>query len=170
MAFEVILPVATGGVSGCWCVAARGNRDSDRHPASICALRTQKGKSVRRRSSHVALRPPSEARSHRVPGTTPRHARKPTDRELTTVCRRALAPHAASWYRRVSERPVCRSGTVLGGSSNGRTADSDSACLGSNPSPPANKIRDLANASKSSAPESYHLATTRSKLWLPLPT
>src|SRR5258708_4702478 len=29
-------------------------------------------------------------------------------------------------------------GTLLGGSSNGRTADSDSASLGSNPSPPAN--------------------------------
>jgi hypothetical protein len=26
----------------------------------------------------------------------------------------------------------------VGGSSNGRTADSDSACLGSNPSPPTN--------------------------------
>jgi hypothetical protein len=31
----------------------------------------------------------------------------------------------------------------LGGSSNGRTADSDSASLGSNPSPPANKIKEL---------------------------
>ncbi len=29
----------------------------------------------------------------------------------------------------------------VGGSSNGRTADSDSACLGSNPSPPANSQR-----------------------------
>lgn len=28
-------------------------------------------------------------------------------------------------------------GPGFGGSSNGRTADSDSACLGSNPSPPA---------------------------------
>ncbi len=30
-----------------------------------------------------------------------------------------------------------------GGSSNGRTPDSDSGCLGSNPSPPATKIKHL---------------------------
>ena len=36
----------------------------------------------------------------------------------------------------------------IGGSSNGRTADSDSACLGSNPSPPANKINDLDSCNK----------------------
>ena len=35
-------------------------------------------------------------------------------------------------------------GSGIGGSSNGRTADSDSACQGSNPCPPANKINGLA--------------------------
>ena len=35
-------------------------------------------------------------------------------------------------------------GVGLGESSNGRTADSDSACLGSNPSSPANNFNDLA--------------------------
>src|ERR1700704_6413244 len=34
-------------------------------------------------------------------------------------------------------------GTLLGGSSNGRTADSDSASLGSNPSPPASYFQSL---------------------------
>ena len=32
----------------------------------------------------------------------------------------------------------------LGGSANGRPSDSDSDCLGSNPSPPANYFNDLA--------------------------
>ena len=35
--------------------------------------------------------------------------------------------------------------TPVGGSSNGRTADSDSASLGSNPSPPANKYTHRIN-------------------------
>ena len=38
---------------------------------------------------------------------------------------------------------MCPADPEFGGSSNGRTADSDSACLGSNPSPPANKINEL---------------------------
>ena len=40
--------------------------------------------------------------------------------------------------------PVRAMSVRVGESSNGRTADSDSACLGSNPSSPANKINDLA--------------------------
>ena len=35
----------------------------------------------------------------------------------------------------------------LGGSSNGRTADSESANLGSNPSPPANTLQHFLTAS-----------------------
>ena len=47
---------------------------------------------------------------------------------------------ASEWpccYMRATGRRACRD-PGIGGSSNGRTADSDSACLGSNPSPPAN--------------------------------
>ena len=66
-------------------------------------------------------------------------------------CRRGSGPPVSpnlqsSTLRARSSFPLAlhapiRSG--IGGSSNGRTADSDSACLGSNPSPPANKINDL---------------------------
>ena len=40
-------------------------------------------------------------------------------------------------YRPSCDGRLCPSDPGIGGSSNGRTADSDSACLGSNPSPPA---------------------------------
>ena len=46
-----------------------------------------------------------------------------------------------------------------GGSSNGRTPDSDSGCLGSNPSPPANKINDLYDRHLRPVRSSYHQAT-----------
>jgi hypothetical protein len=55
-------------------------------------------------------------------------------------------PNTASlWYQRAAG-PACikRTGRASdGGSSNGRTADSDSASLGSNPSPPAKLINGL---------------------------
>ena len=51
----------------------------------------------------------------------------------------------------------------LGGSSNGRTADSDSACLGSNPSPPATQLVEIARFSKS--PHSAELCRHVCGLW-----
>jgi hypothetical protein len=47
---------------------------------------------------------------------------------------------AAPTQRRLVVLSAGRAGSSDGGSSNGRTADSDSASLGSNPSPPANLL------------------------------
>ena len=48
-----------------------------------------------------------------------------------------LADARSCCYDPRSGGPCCPPDPGDGGSSNGRTADSDSACLGSNPSPPA---------------------------------
>ena len=61
---------------------------------------------------------------------------------ISALCARSAAP--------VSRRSAAGSHTrrAGGGSSNGRTADSDSASLGSNPSPPANLFNDLGETSR----------------------
>ena len=58
----------------------------------------------------------------------------------------ALRGRGGADIRPNSGAPLARCDPGFGGSSNGRTADSDSACLGSNPSPPA--TLSLSNSSK----------------------
>ena len=59
-------------------------------------------------------------------------------RALAEAHQRRLARLEHTCYTpRLSVAASCYGQNGLGGSSNGRTADSDSACLGSNPSPPA---------------------------------
>jgi hypothetical protein len=49
-----------------------------------------------------------------------------------------------------------------GGSSNGRTADSDSVSLGSNPSPPANETLEIQGTSAKTPPTRATIATSKS--------
>ena len=60
-------------------------------------------------------------------------SRRTQDQAVRHSSGRPLSPGAPILYRARS----------IGGSSNGRTADSDSASLGSNPSPPASKNNSL---------------------------
>ena len=59
------------------------------------------------------------------------------DRQKIADRVRALADARTCCYDPRSGDALRSPGPGFGGSSNGRTADSDSACLGSNPSPPA---------------------------------
>jgi hypothetical protein len=79
-------------------------------------------------------------------------------------CLKASAPPERSLLQlrnlRKREKSVARSGAYNGGSSNGRTADSDSVNLGSNPSPPANDSNGLRLIAATEFSASNRAATT----------
>jgi hypothetical protein len=95
----------------------------------------------------------------------------PQNTRQASAYRRRSKNRRVMVVRHAPRRPLPSTGTLCyqqsgpdGGSSNGRTADSDSASLGSNPSPPANILRDLQAPCRGSGFSGYHRGIPRPDL------
>jgi hypothetical protein len=144
-------PVRPGCILVC-CILRAGGRHCQSRPSPAPPRRRDPGggwrraaerrarKASRTRSPPLAPRPPARPGRPSVPPRDAAQPLAPTRRPPRGDRHIRGLPFGEALIRPRDTKASAPTPTAIGGSSNGRTPDSDSGCLGSNPSPPATHV------------------------------